>query len=419
MQRGRLPPILVVGFGGAIVLQLVSLFGQLVGIRQSLDLPLWFAGSSSVLAAWLGAAIGSAELVKRSSGRAAFGMRIAMYGSLGVVATWLANSAMIAFDLLSLQSDFTLMQWAFWGVATIAGVGFVIAAGPRRTVVIVLAVLWLVGQPPPFAHAAMRDWFGQYWQLPWLIESIMHSWVALALVAIVPRSEETADASVAAVGFRRAANALWLRAMAAIAGVFVVVLSTSAHTDGATIAKLGLLTGGVVSLIAFIVFGVGIAGVARAALPDLPRYSLAIAAGIALWCCSVALVQLPWSYRAVEHHEDFGIELATVLSTTMAIVTTIGGAFAIGAITSFARRRGLHDLQQHASAAGIAWMALMIAGLVLAAVANLSPTGATLCGLAGSVCGVMAQVVFAKLLGVAAVSVDQQVTLPPAIARQR
>ena len=64
-------------------------------------------------------------------------------------------------------------------------------------------------------------------------------------------------------------------------------------------------------------------------------------------------------------------------------------------------------------------MALMIAGLVLAAVANLSPTGSTLCGLAGSVCGVMAQVVFAKLLGVASISVDRGVRLPPAIARQR
>src|SRR5690348_7236835 len=103
MQRGRLPPILVVGFASAIVLQLASLLGQLVGIRQSLDIPLWFAGSSSELAAWLCAAIGAAELVHRSAGRAAFGMRIAMYGSLGVVAVWLANSALIAFDLLSMQ----------------------------------------------------------------------------------------------------------------------------------------------------------------------------------------------------------------------------------------------------------------------------------------------------------------------------
>jgi hypothetical protein len=285
-------------------------------------------------------------------------------------------------------------------------------------VVIVLAVLWLVGQPPPIVQVAVRNWFG-HWELPWLLESIIRGWVLLALVAIVPRNEETADASVAAVGFRRAANALWLRAMAAIAGVFVVVLSTSAHTDGATLGKLGLLTGSVVSLIAFVVFGVGIAGVARAALPDLPRYPLAIAAAAALWCSGVVLAQLPWGYRALVNPDDFGGELATLLSSTVPVIATVAGTFAIIAISSFARRRRLHDLEQHASAAVISWLVLMIAGLALAGVASASRSGAMLCLLAGSVCAVMAQVVFAKLLGVAAASVNQQVGLPAAIARRR
>src|SRR5262245_35438236 len=110
MQRGRLPPIFVVGFAAEIVLQLASLVAQLVGVPQSVDAPLWFAGSASAFAAWLCAALGSAELVQRSAGRAAFGMRIAMYGSLGVVAIWVANSAMVAFQLLGPRSDVAVMQ---------------------------------------------------------------------------------------------------------------------------------------------------------------------------------------------------------------------------------------------------------------------------------------------------------------------
>jgi len=418
MQRGRLPPIFVVGFVGSIALQVASLLGQLVGVRQSIDQPLWFAGATSVLAAWMCAAIGSAELVQRSAGRAAFGMRIAMYGSLGVIATWLANGALIAFDLMTIHSDFTLMRWAFWGVAAIAGAGFVIAAGIHRKVVIVLAVLWFVGEPPPVLQQAIAEWFAPRWQLAWLLESTMHGWVLLALVAIVPRNEDTADATAAVVGLRRAANALWLRVMAAIAGVVVVLSATTAHSHGVTIAQLGLVTGAVVNLIAFVVFGIGIAGAARAALPDLPRIPFAIAAGAALWCGAVIINQLPWMYRLLVR-DEFGGDIANVLSTAMPIVATIGGAFTIGAITSCARRRGLHDLEQHASAANIGWMTLMSAGLVLAWVAGEVYSGATLCLLAGSVCGVMAQVVFAKLLGVASAALDQQVTLPPAIVRQR
>jgi hypothetical protein len=311
----------------AFALDAISLvFTTLVFGHHWFGTRLFLAWDGFGLAAMVLAIYGALELAGRFAGAA----------RAGAIIVVIANGAMLVLQIgLATYFDFkhTGPDWLLaadryaWDALFVAeAVGWTIAAWRVLPVAIPCGLVTLVMAIP-------REAFGDHASVKLdLVLRGLH-WFALAmLVLFAARGITRPTPRRAAAGLRRAGASLVVRVVAAVVGTGTLVMFGVAGGRDQDVLRVGLLAGAGISAVALVLFATGLLDAARATLPGLPRWLLAVAATAALWVTGVATRQLPALYIALYRPEDSGHSDAMETAQALPIITLLVMTVAIVAL---------------------------------------------------------------------------------------
>jgi hypothetical protein len=373
------------------------------------------------------AVVGFMDLARRTTGRLALGFKITALGFGLAIALQMWWHGFIA---VQPQWNFHTMEkieeWTRFVPRFVPLFSAIIAASAsRRRLAIVGTLALIVSDPLPIVGRHTYGWlltgYGSYMMLM----EVLHLIELGALFLIVSRlatSGIAAPARDGASGLRTVAAGLWLRVIAACTMVgLTLLLALGRGEDGAlSVLKLATISSAIVGCISFAMIARGTFG---ALVADLPALPLVLASTAMLWCLGVTLGQLPYTYKLLYGHSDYGFggsegrEYAEALSIAAPIIAIAAIAAVANAISGFAARRGLEQLRSEAQSRGIGFVALMLTGI--AAQSWLLPQmrsegSAVFMMLAAAGCSLWATVLMARLCALAADSLGSDPGLPTA-----
>jgi hypothetical protein len=432
-RRGlrALPPELVLAFAAWFALLVAHVIVRIAVKEPWTAIRYQLTSSGISLATEVLATLGALELARRLTGRAALGLRIVAGAFLFEIVLDLAW-ALLQFKSFEYMSKhewiYKAADYAFWAGWMAIAVGLAIAAfRERRVLAIVIVAVNLLTWPPAFLAKDMYSWLPDG-TTGVLIDATLRG-LRYALLAagfwVLARGAPVSDRSVAASGLRLAAKSLWLRviAVAAVPLLTLMVIGGKGSKGSVEMLKLAMIAGLVVSLVAFIQFGVGAVRTARGSVAELGRWPFVIGGATSLWAAGVLLGQLPWMYKMLYGGDSFGFggdelqRYAQALAIALPLVITAGMALVAIAIGSFAGRRGADELRGHAQAKGAGFVTLQLVALAMTVwmVPEAKSLGSlamlTLLALGSAVAAI---VMLAKLLGLAADELDREAALPTA-----
>jgi hypothetical protein len=372
--------------------------------------------------------ISAFELARRATGPFARGLFIA---GCALVAALVLD---VAFGLTSALVKMWEHEWlykvtdyAFYCAWLPVPIGLAIANWrERRVLAIVVAVVFVVTWPPPFASKAFYSWLpsgkGGYAISLALTAVRMASF--LAAFAAVARGRAGTDRTLAVDGLRLAARALWLRVIAAVGLVLLTLMAVAGSGGEGSFAmlKLAMMTASIINIVAFTQFGIGAVRAGRAELTDLGRWPLVISGATSLWAAGVTLTQLGWLYKmfygSTDSYDRSAVtEYAQSLSIVMPIVVTVGVGLLAVAIGGLAARLGNEDLRTDAQAKGAGFVALTLVSVAIQS--WMLPKATSLGSFAGlsllaAGAGLWATVLMARLCAQAADELGKEPGLPTA-----
>jgi hypothetical protein len=369
-----IPPALLLALATTMMFSIVRTVFFLTSPLEDWYSPRFILVGEGTGFAWVVLAlVGSYELARRETGRAAKGMLLATSALAMAVAldvTWgLAQFSTMSAGNTTLHHVYDWLMWLSW---TAVPIGFALAVPARHRwlAIVAVAVSSCAFLPPPMRHLPGKLLGFERTGMV-LLDLVLRlarvgAWLALLLVAA--RGTTAVDRHAAARGFRLAGRALWLRVIAALAMVCVMLTMLGSRGGGGGGLKLAMLGQGVVSVIALAMLGWGALRAARAGVTELGRWTLVLGGGAALWVAGVALAQLPAIYRMFEgdswsrHDATVWVE-ALAVASPLAVILAV--ALVASAVSGYAARRGDPDLQGTATGHSLGFVALMLAALAL------------------------------------------------------
>lgn len=294
-------------------------------------------------------AVATAELAQRHHGLLRLALKIAVIG-------WVALCAMrflsIGLDLRAddagdadLSAWCARVSWLMDALATIAPAFLALAveARGRRGLAIGGAIISLVSLP----------WFplwllaGASYESRLIAVCVLYLArlaVLAAIAAALSTGAATPEPERAARGFRGAATALRLRAIATALGVVMSSVTSSQPTDGlVAMVKYSVVAAPAVNALAFGWFALAMLRAARSALDGLSSWRLAIAGALALWSGSIALTQAVYMRALVYQGHVDDAQIVDELTLAVPLAASCGAVLVVAAIVKFARRRGLEQ----------------------------------------------------------------------------
>lgn len=379
-QRGwrSLPPILIVALALDACASLAGVAWSRFGHELTSEIKWGLAIRGIYFAIAVLTIGGYLELARRRTGWAARGLRIA--------------AALVAIDTLlwifvawyyTLHPPIDGPGWfeSVWKYAALAlrvlpAIALAIAAWDRKVLAIAGVALVVGVDAAHYWLASLVKWLdaGDKGYMTLISAIALVDTAALVLLAIgAARGEAAAEPRRAATGLQRAASSLTLRLVASLAGSGLGLLvglmgHGGDHAEG--LVKLGVFGGLLVNVIADVVFATGAIEASRAAMPDLARWPLALAAAAVAWCAGALLEKAPDLYQVLYGHHDafYGSAKDTfaLFSAAVPLVETLGMGAVAAVIGAFAGRRSLSELSTHASGKGVGFVALMLASVGIA-----------------------------------------------------
>ena len=426
------PPLLL----GVLVLDFVFSAAHLV-VRLTADAERYYDASSrwdlAASGIWALVAlimcVGLFDLAARRTGAAAVGARVAGLAFMVLWATGFVLSLMTMFDLMPHgEWIWKVEQYYYWLVNAALIAGLAVAAMPRARDLMAMGVgLCVLARLPPFLGSAIFGGLGLgpkgFAALHGTL-GLVHTIGMLLLVIAATDGIAVPRRELASRGFGLAASALWLRVVAALASVLLMLMAVTARGESsAGFVKLAMIAGLAVNCLSFLMFGLGALHVARSSFDGVARYAAGAAAATSLWCMGVMLRQLPAYYKVFYAHESSGSfgasaqEHLQALSIALPIVGTLSGAILAGVISGFARARNDGALESSAGASGVGYVLLMLASVGISSFLLEKATSVgTLAGmlLFAAGCALAAQVMLAKVCRSASASIDMEPGLPEA-----
>ncbi|MGE5182258.1 MAG: hypothetical protein ACM31C_09355 [Acidobacteriota bacterium] len=370
--------------------------------------------------------VGYVELARRRTGWARRGLHAAAILVAADTLLWVVIAWYFAIHPSSAPGWFGM----FWKISAMVlraapAIALAMAAWDRRVLAIAGLVLVAAVDAAHYFLDDLLKWLGAGDKGYFTVISIISlvGTVSLALLAFAAaRGLASPEPRRAAHGLSRAAGALQLRVVAAIAGsglgLFVALMSPN---EGALeLVKLGMFSGLVINFLADLWFSVSVLGASRAELPDLPRWPLAIAGAMIAWCSGVLLEKAPEMYEVLYGSHAGGreaIDALALFSLALPVVETLGIAVLAALIGGLASRRSLPELATHASGKGVGFVALMLAGIAITQwviPAAKSEGGLILMMLCALVAILAAMILMMRLCRYAAEAVEQEPGLPAA-----
>jgi hypothetical protein len=417
----RIPPVvLVVAVASVLLRALEFVYVEADTEYYRAWIKLDLATSAQSFATVLLLAHAAGEVAARSTGQVRLGMRISMFGSLAVAASWIVVLALSVKDIPSTESGFMIEVYVYWVLQLAVVGGLVIAAGPSRGAVLACLALWLVVALPPHLAQKLDRWLdlglaGS--KLKVTLEVALRLGVIAVLFGLTPRREEAPAPAAAIAGFRRAANGLWLRVLAAAVALCVGFMAVASESIG--LVKFSLFAGVVINLIGFAMFTYGALEAARSALSDMPRVALAIGGTATAWCAAVFVMRGPALYVLIAGDESGRTHDGTLyaLETALGFAAAIGGAIVASAIAGFANRRGNLPLASRATSTTIAFVVLNLLSVAIGTwVIEKETSSGSLLTMTVTMLGCLlaAQVVLAKLCHAASEAIDTEASMPVA-----
>jgi hypothetical protein len=366
-----------------------------------------------------------AHLGRRLTGAAAIGARIAAWAIAVSIGLYLVRAVYEAFDQPYDRDLYEVFWYAKWIVGLTVTIGLIVAARNSRTLMIVGGVLALLVNLPPIAWEKLSE----------AMRGEEHNWIeALDMLVIACGASgwlillhgaartETPLPSLAIRGFRLASRGVWLRVIAAIAGVCVTFMMFTANHGSGKGIQTALLAALVVTMLSFAMFGIGAIQVACAKLDGMPRFALGLAGVLSLWCAGLMSFQGRWFLRWTSMRSAlFDDNFIGSFSIALPLVGTLAAALLAGGVAVFANAKGdAGGLGRQARSAGIAIVCLMVFGLVaqygLIRAAS-SALGAAMVMLLAAVCVLIAQVALAQLCSAASNAIESEPVIPTATVR--
>lgn len=376
--------------------------------------------------------VGTLELARQSAGRLALAAKIAVAGfALGLGLELV--STLLSFDLDIWQKDWVrrTVQYGYWASWVTVGCGFAWAAwDDHRALAIVGFAVAVLGDPPPFLSEPIFNSLNLGYKSYFAVDGalrIIRTATVLALAVVVSRGVTPTDRPGGAEGLRLAARGMWLRVIVACLIVLLSVMAMGSRGGGEGLLKMMrfvMMAGACATMLAFAMFGLGIARTAGAAIADLPRYPLALSAACSMWCCGLELSRLPYVYQMLykggEARYYGDTTILTVFSTTEPLVAIAAVALVAIAIGRFASERTTIALQSEAQGKGIGIVVMMVASLAIqnwmipkVAEKGSRDTAMVLMILAAGA-ALIAVVMIAKLCASAAAEIEREPGLPTA-----
>jgi hypothetical protein len=373
-----LPPLFVLSIVTSIAGMLMYLVSEIAEPGEKWITKIMLTGTGLHFASAALAAAGVYELARRSAGRA----RLAL-----VAATWafVAGAVMaLSWDWIftlwqpgvdsSFEKLYSVLRWTSFSFASVAAIALALAAWVRPPLAIAGLVLAIAGDPPPPVFEWVTKAFDFSRSSYYKFETVMQLLVTggIVLLAITAaRGSAAVDVRRATTGLRRIGGALKLRVVAALvgSGLMILLMLGSNGGEGAIgMLKLALMSAAVLNAIAQIMMSTGAMAATSAELADLPRWALAVASGLSLWCTGVMLVQVPHIYSMLygRDHSMYGEKsFADALSLALPLAVTAAVAIVAGTIGAFASRRGDSHLGTQASGKGVGFVGLMLASIAI------------------------------------------------------
>jgi hypothetical protein len=428
-KRGlrALPPALLLAFAALFAMLIADVIVRLTIKEPWTALRYQLTSSGVGFATEVLGALGALELARRLTGRAALGVRIAAGAFIFEVALdvlW----ALVQFksNLWDHEWIYNVADYAFWAGWIAIPIGLAIALGRERQVLAIIVVaVALITWPPAFIGKPMYSWLpsGSAGQVINAGFRTLRYGCMLAAFAALAAGQVASERPLAARGLRLAAKSLWVRlvAAAAVPLITLMVIGGKGTEGSVSMLKLATLTALVVNIVALTQFGVGALRVARASVHELGRWPFVLGGACTLWAGGVMLGQLSFLYRMLYGKDSYGgSELASyaqALSIALPIIVAAGMALLAVAIGGFAARSGNDTLRADAQAKGAGFVTLT---LVAMAITTWMLPKATSVGSAAMLlllalgASVVALVMMARLLGLAALDLEREASLPPA-----
>jgi len=426
-----LPPTLVMSLGLGAGQSLIDLFRDpMTTTGEWAHLGIGVAIAGQVLHVH-----GTLALSRQTCGVARLGLRIAAVSWIAAAVCFIGWQSACAPANGCLGSQWMgVLQYGWFVVGLAYIVGFAIAASTRSVALAVTAlVIELATNPPPLL--ASRMWnaldlsFPNYVRVAALI-TLLRLAIILVLATIVAVGD-VPDPSRAGIGLRRAAGALRLRALAAVAApcfVMFALLEPSAHgaTSGTPALRIIAFACVAVNAVTFGWFGIALLGTVGRPVADLRRYRLGLAAALSLWCGGVSAVQLMTALADLSRSGFVsgrtllvsGRDLTASLEGVLPVVTLLSFAIAIVVIGGFARQRGLQRLHRAAIGRGAGIVLLLLLSLLGQGWISYHPLArgvfVLLAGMGSAACTFIALRLLMRLCGSAAAAIDGTASLPQA-----
>jgi hypothetical protein len=400
-----LPPALLFAFGLDIVHRGWSSLAKLEDWRAEPVFLAWVGVRIAMLAL---AVYGTYDLATSLVGRARRGVQVATIAYLAAATETVAFAMYLGLTHRAPHWTFTLEWWVSFALARAIVIGFAVAAWNRVALAIIALELLLYWPSPLFEYLVSgSDRADTIW---WeAVRSILHV-VALVVLAVTPaRRSQFADAARAVAGLRGSARALWIRVGSSV-GAGSMLLLAIAQSDQRTAGGIALafVAAAAVGVVASALFARGLLDVARAEVPELPRWPFVMAAAATLWCAGVTLHQLPALYSFLFRGDED--RAATIRALPVATALALLAALAITAISisTFARRRGDDALRAYAVSRGLSGV-LLVCGSI-AVIAAVEPDAAAI----GGLISMWGFALLARLCTRAALSLERGAAIPSA-----
>jgi len=366
-----LPPVMIIGLAATVAVSITWLLFAYVDGHEKWFERIFLALPAAGFAATLLSAAGVYELARRTTGGARRALTVA--AALFVASTVMSLAWSWVFTLWRPEHIETIdkvLRYIDYALDLGALAALVVAAWARQPLAISGGVLVLISRPPPPLHDWIATTFRGDKTFSWIHAMLGLLFVAgTAVVAIgAARGTPVMDPPRASKGLHQVGSSLIMRVIAVVVGTGLVLLLALGHAGqgAADIVKLTVMAALVLNALAQLQMTRGALNAAGAELGDLPRWSCAIAAGVAAWTAGVLLIQTPQVYQMLYgKHDSFSRDSADALSLAMPLAVVFAVASVMLAISTLANRRGDKFLQTQVSGKGIGFVMLMLSSIAI------------------------------------------------------